>query len=246
MTARTDAVGAIGKRGNGLRPADTPDFVHTSNASSGKNHGANIAVRRRHDDDAAFDAGDGSRHGVHQDRGRIGRLATRNIEAGGIDRRVAHAKPDTLVIRIVEILRQLALVEAADARCRRLQRVTKGRRQAAERGVDLVTADREFGHRAGVEPVIFCSQLQQCHIAARAHIGNDLRDRIGNIHRRLALSRQQCLEADLEIRLPGIQPDRHHISLSQTAGTASLAVAHTVTAATPTVSACRLSSVRKV
>ena len=159
---------------------------------------------------------------------------------------MTHAKSNTLVIRIVEILRQLALVEAADARCRRLQRVTKGRRQAVERGVDLVTADREFGHRAGVEPVIFRSQLQQGRIAARAHIGNDPRDRLGNVHRRLALGRQQCLEADLEIRLPVIQPDRHHISLSQTAGTASLAVTHTVTAATPTLSACQLPPVRKV
>ena len=159
---------------------------------------------------------------------------------------MAHAKPDTLIIRIVEILRQLALVETTNARCCRLQRIAKGRRQAVERGVDLVAADREFGHRAGVEPVIFRSQLQQGRIAARAHIGNDPRDRLGNVHRRLALGRQQCLEAGLEIRLPVIQPDRHHISLSQTAGTASLAVTHTVTAATPTVSACRLPPVRKV
>ena len=159
---------------------------------------------------------------------------------------MAHAKPDTLIIYIVEILRQLALVETANARCRGLKRITKGRCQPVERGIDLVTANREFSHRTGVEPVIFCSQLEQGRIAARAHIGNDPRYRVGNVHRRFALGRQQCLEASLEIHLPVVQPDRHHISLSLTSRTASVAVLHAVTAATLMVSAARLPPVRKV
>ncbi len=94
LVDRGDCLRAIGERGDRLRAADPVDLVHASDARRGEDERIDVAVGRRHDHRQAAAARDLGRHGVHDDRGWIGRRAARNIEADRIDRAPPPAKLD--------------------------------------------------------------------------------------------------------------------------------------------------------
>ncbi len=81
-----DPLGAIGERGDRLRPADAPDFVDSGNMRGGEHQRIALAFGGRGDDRQPPDPGHLGGDRVHQQRGRIGGAPARHIEPRGIDR----------------------------------------------------------------------------------------------------------------------------------------------------------------
>ena len=130
LVDRGDRLRPVGERGDRLRAADPIDLVHASDARRGERQGIDMAVGRRHDHRQAAAARDLGRHGVHDDRGRIGRGAPRNVEADRVDRPPPPAELDAKRVGEEKIGRLLAQVKIHHPGVRELERVERGFSQA--------------------------------------------------------------------------------------------------------------------
>ena len=132
-----DAGGAVGQRGDRLGAADAVDLRHPGAARGGQHQRVQHAVRRRHAHGDARHAGDAGRDGVHQHRGRIGRLAARHVEPDRIERRPAHAQRQAGGVGDPQVGGHLGAVERLDAGGGEVQRGGQLGRDGGDGGVDL-------------------------------------------------------------------------------------------------------------
>src|SRR3546814_20092929 len=93
---RADALGAVGERGNGLRAANAPDFIHPGDMCGGQNQRIDVTLWRRCDHHQSAYTRNARWNRIHQQRGGIGRPPPRAIPAAGTQRAPYRALPATL------------------------------------------------------------------------------------------------------------------------------------------------------
>ena len=111
-----DRLGSVGHRGDCLRAADLEDRVDARFLCGDECRRIDLAVsarRRAHDD--FIDARDLRRNDIHEDRGRIRRLAARDIDTGPVERRDALAEDHAVLLCHEPALLSLVLMEGADS-----------------------------------------------------------------------------------------------------------------------------------
>ena len=208
LVDRGNGVGAIGQRRHGLRAADAIDLVHAGNPRRQKHQRVHLPLRGRYGDRQARHARDLGGDGIHQDRGRIGRLPARHIQPGGRDRRPAPAQGRTRGIGPAVIFGQLAFVVGADAIGGQFQRSAFFVRDQGALAVDLFGGDGQgFGRQC--QPVQIAGQLDDRRIAPGAHIGDDPGHAVVHVGAVLALHVQKRGETGIEIGVGGGQEMGH-------------------------------------
>ncbi len=201
-------VGAVGERGDGLRPAHAIDLAHPGKLGRHQHQRVEHSLRRRHHHGDAGNAGDLGRQGIHQDRARIARRAARNIEPGGSDRRPALPELDAERVSIEVVLGQLPLVMVEDTVMGELKRLKRLLVHLGPRRLDLGWRDPD-ANLAQVEAVKGEGEIDQGCIALGAHARDDGGDLIVDVGGLLALLREKRLEAILEIRVGSLKPHGH-------------------------------------
>ena len=143
---RGDAGGAVGQRGDRLGAADAVDLGDAGAARGGEDQGVEHAAGRRHAHGDACHAGDAGRHGVHQHRGWIGRLAAGDIQANRVERGPAHAQGQAGGVGEAQIGGELGAVEGLDAGGGEIERGELVGRDGGDCRVDLRRGDAQcFG-----------------------------------------------------------------------------------------------------
>ncbi len=113
-----------------------------------------------------------------------------------------------MLVGVVQVLRPLARVEGLDPRAGELERLQRLRRAAPARRLQLRLGHAQLlGPQA--DPVEALGQLDECGVAAPAHLVDDVGDGPGDVGLGLAAHRQERGEARLEVALRSLQPMRH-------------------------------------
>ena len=203
--------GAVGQRRDRLGAADAIDLRHAGAPRRGQHQRVQRAVRGGHAHGDARHAGDAGRDGVHQHRGRIGRLAARHVETDRIERRPAHAQRQAGLVRR-HADRQAAARDGTPRCASRPGRAlpsASGGMTATAASISAV-GDAQPIRRSG-QPVEACGVVEQRRITAGADVGDDGRD---GLVRRAPWSRAPAeqggeggLEAGSAVRA-GLMPGR--------------------------------------
>ena len=141
LVDRADRRGAEGERCDRLGAADAVDLVDPGERGRDQHQRRQRAIRRRHAHRQALDARDPGRHGVHQDRARIGSGTARDVDPDRLDRPPAQAEPHAQLVGELLVRGQLAAMEGGDPRGGELERGAHVRRAGGDRPRDLVVAD---------------------------------------------------------------------------------------------------------
>src|SRR2546421_2432346 len=165
-----DRFGAEGERRYGVRTAHRQDSIDAGECRRGER--GRIGIGARHHQLAY--PGDLRRHGVHQDRRGVGRLAAGHVQAYARQR--AHALPEARAVafRVIPRSLHLALVEGADALERVAQPLRLLARQAGKRLLGLLAWHLELGGAARLARIEAPAVFDERRIAAPLHIGEDV------------------------------------------------------------------------
>ena len=197
LVHRRNRLGAVGERGDGLRPAHPIDLCDACDLGGGHHRRVERAIRRRHDHGDALHAGDARGDRVHQHGARIGSRAARHVEPDRVQRAPAGTQPDTDVVTVVEIGRHEPAVEGLDPFRRLHQRVAYrigrcGRvgGDVCRRNPNLLRRERDAVEARGV--------VQQRCIAAFAYCIDDRRSLSVDVRRHAPAIRKQGVEGGVE------------------------------------------------
>ena len=210
LVHRRNRLGAVGERGDGLRPAHPIDLCDACDLGGGHHRRVERAIRRRHDHGDAPHAGDAGGDRVHQHGARIGGGAARHVEPDRVQRAPAGTQPDTDVVTVVEIGRHEPAVEGLDPFRRLHQRVAYrigrcGRvgGDVCRRNPNLLRRERDAVEARGV--------VQQRCIAAFAYCIDDRRSLSVDVRRHAPAIRKQGVEGGVEAGARAIQLACHSL-----------------------------------
>jgi len=148
------------------------------------------------------------RDGVHQHRGRVGRLAARNIEAHAIERGDLLAEHRAVARLDAPRVLALPVVEGANARGRGFERLTLFGADPPQGRVRRLRRHDEFGGIRGLPAIETGGVLEQGGIAARAHLIEDRGHGTVDTLVLRALEIEQRRELRVEGRVGGIEAAR--------------------------------------
>ena len=127
-----NALCAKGKGGNGLRPANPPDFIHAGQMRRREHQRVNLSLGRRGDHHKPLNTRDARRNGVHQHGGGIGRPPAGHIDTSGINRPPARTQPHARCIGHVAVGGLLLCMIGANTLCGEIK---GGAQTSVERGI---------------------------------------------------------------------------------------------------------------
>ena len=208
LVHRRDALGAPGKRGDGLGAADAPDLVDAGEAGGQQHQRVHLALRCRHRHGQTLHPGDAGRYRVHQHRGGVGGKPSRHVEPGCVNRRPAPAEKRTALVFPAGVLGQLAGVVGAYAFGGQLERRAFGCRHTGDMCVDLLLGEAQPG-LGGVESVEAAGVVDEGGVAPPAHLVDDGGDIGIDIGIALALGGKKGAEGVLESGIPGGEKTGH-------------------------------------
>lgn len=113
------------------------------------------------------------RNGIHQHGGRIGRLATRDINANPVERRDLLAQDRAIGFSVTPGFQFLVLGVGANARGRRLEGTGHFRRKSLPSRLQRGRRQLQFADGRGLKPVELGGQFQHRVIASLANIAED-------------------------------------------------------------------------
>ena len=204
-----DCFGAISERSYRLGAADAVNLIDAGKLCCRQHQRVELAIRRRDDHCQPRYAGDLGRHRIHQNRRRIGRRTTGNVETDRFDCSPLRAQLDaesvceTLVARPLAAMIGLDTV-AGDFKCRQRPSVAGLRGRLDFRGGDPQTCPGE------IDPVKLGGQLEQRFVTMRCHFGDDRAHSLLNVLGRLALDGEKAAKTGGKIRLLAVQTKRHN------------------------------------
>ncbi len=216
LVDRGDGGRAVGQRRDRLRPAHPIDLVDAGDVGGRQDERIDVAIRRRRHHRHAPAAGHLGRDRVHQNGAGIGGGAARHVEADRIDRPPAEAEADALIVPIVEIGRELALVEGADPAGGQLERRQLGTAAGGKGGGDRLLADPELPGLE-VEAVEARRQPDEGRVALGPYLVEDGAHGVPHVGRLLAPALDERLEGSGEARVPLVKPARHTTPSSRAA-----------------------------
>ena len=211
LVHRRNRLGAVGERGDGLRPAHPIDLCDACDLGGGHHRRVERAIRRRHDHGDALHAGDARGDRVHQHGARIGGRAAGHVEPDRVQRAPAGTQPDTDVVAVVEISRHEPAVEGLDP-FRRLHECVAYRigrcggvgGDVCRRNPNLLRRERDAVEARRV--------VEQRRIAAFAHRIDDRRSLSVDVRRHAPPGLEQGVEGGVEAGARTIQPSSPHFS----------------------------------
>jgi hypothetical protein len=139
-----DGLGAVGERGDRLRPAHAVDALHAAETADAQDDRIDLPVsaRRRADGHVQHAGGAGGHH-AHHDRARIGRAAARHIHGRRGDRHLAQRDPLPLGQIHEHVLTDPRLGDESDVCDGHLQARHELQREQADRIVELLRCDEK-------------------------------------------------------------------------------------------------------
>ena len=138
---RRDRGGAVGEGGDGLGAADAIDLRHAGALGGGQDQRLEMTAGAGDGHGDAGHAGDAGGEGVHQNGGRVGRLAAGDVEADGVERGPAHAEVEAGLVGPFEVGGHLQAVECLDPLGGQVERLEQRRGDRGGCGVDLFGRD---------------------------------------------------------------------------------------------------------
>ena len=170
---RLDPVSAIGQRGNRLRPANSPHFVHAGQMRGGQYQRIDRALRRRRHHHQSLNPRYFRGDGVHQQRGGIGRTPAGHVESRCIDRQPARAKPDALFVGLVAVGGFLAFMVQPDALGREFQRGAQVWFEIVKRLAAGLGRNRPVGIAGERMAIPLAGHVRQGGVTATPHVRQD-------------------------------------------------------------------------
>ena len=204
-----DRLGAVGQGRDGLGTAD-PVGLGDAGDARGDQHGrAERPVgRRRRDQHDVPDAGHARRHGGHQHRGRVGRAASRDVDADPVQRADLLADHRSVAVRHAPRARHGRPMEAIDPRGCIAQGLDGPRPHLALRRLVL---GRGHGQIPGRErdPVEARGELHERRIPLLPHGGHDLPDALMDLRIHALGSAIQSLDHAVDAHRARVEAPHH-------------------------------------
>ncbi len=180
-------------------------MVDTGQTGRRQHQLVNLAARRGHYHDDFRHTGNLGRNGIHQDRGRIGRLATGDVKPYPIQRSDLLAKHGAISFGVAPGVLALVLVVTAHTLGGHFQRAALRRSNAFKRQLQAGAIKGQIGHIAGREAVKAFGVLDQRRITAGAHRCDNFLNPVINRLVGDAFPGQQGIQMLGKIALVGVQ-----------------------------------------
>ena len=205
LVDRGHGFGAIGQRSHGLGATDSKHAVYPGNGGRCQHHVIHHTIRGRHHHDNFRHTSDFGRNRIHQYRRRIGRLATRHVQTGAIQRRYLLAQHGSVFVLVLPGLLILAFVVVTDASRRFFQTLTLILGNSVQSCLQTAFIHFQLSHGANVQAIKLGRKLQHRRIAPGLHLVQDMPNRLIHLMIHTVVPGQQLGQRTVKVALGGVQ-----------------------------------------